>query len=224
MRDATDPASAADAVVRQIADWAAQGASAPARLLGGARGFVEWAHYPQPDAIDPQSGWKFYYHAHAASQRPQAEHGHFHIFVPAPAPAADGAAAFSHLVGLSVDARGLPLRWFTTNRWVTSEVWQSAEALSRFLDSPRLSAAEPRDVAQWLQHLLLLFRDDIRALLQARDARIAAPTGRGQHAAASRSRFDDHRLRIVSQRRAVLARRLVVAGQVARQADSATLE
>lgn len=224
MRDATDSASAAESVVRQIADWAAQGLSAPARLLGGARGFVEWAHYPQPDAVDPQSGWKFYYHAHAASQRPQAEHGHFHIFVPAPAPAADGAAAFSHLIGLSVDARGLPLRWFTTNRWVTAEVWQPAGTLDRFLDSPRLSAAEPHDVAQWLQDLLLLFRGDISALLQARDARIATPPGRGRLAAMSRPRFDDHRLRIVSQRRADLARRLVDARQAASRTDFASQE
>jgi hypothetical protein len=31
-----------------------------------------------------------------------------------------------HLVALSLDARGLPLRWFVTNRWVTGGQWADA--------------------------------------------------------------------------------------------------
>ena len=184
-------------VVRQVAAWAANGASAPARLLGDARGFVEWAHYPQPDAVDPKSGWRFYYHCHPASHRPAREHGHFHIFVPAPRGAARAGNAFSHLVGLSVDARGLPWRLFTTNRWVTEEVWQPVADLQRHLAAPRLRRAEPPDVAAWLESLLLLFDEEIAGLLRARDARL----GGGK-------RLDDHRLQMPSQRRIDLARRV----------------
>jgi Domain of unknown function (DUF6969) len=195
-------ARAGQALVKQIAAWAAQGRSAPARLLGGARGFVEWAHYPQPDALDPRSGWRFYYHCHPASQRLAREHGHFHIFVPAQGAKRSDRNRFSHLIGLSVDAKGLPLRLFTSNRWVTGEIWQSATALESHLATPRLRHAEPQDVALWLEDLLILFRTEIAALLRARDRRLA-----GGHVAFER-RLDDHRLRIPSQRRINLTRRL----------------
>ena len=197
------------AVAQQIADWAAQGLSAPARLLGVARGFVEWAHYPQPDAVDPESGWKFYYHAHVASQRPRAEHGHFHIFVPHGAARASCNPQFSHLIGLSVDVRGLPLRLFTTNRWVTDEVWQAAPALHARVKRPRLRHAEPRDVALWLENLLIIFADDVQSLLQARDRRLAGAGG-----IEPVTRLEDYRLRIPSQRRVDLPRRLRALGCV----------
>lgn len=195
---------AADAVVRQIAAWAEGGASGPSRLLGPTGEFVEWAHYPQPDAISPVTGWRFYYHAHAARQRLGGEHGHFHVFVPPPRGKAM-AGRFSHLVGISVDARGLPLRLFTTNRWVTDEVWQAAGALERQLRRPGLRGAEPADVARWLDDLLVLFADDIVSLLRARDRRMMGPA-----AAIDPRRLEDHRLRLPSQRRVSLARRVAM--------------
>ncbi|WP_038167607.1 hypothetical protein [Thiomonas sp. FB-Cd] len=206
---ASEAAHAGIAVAQQIADWAGQGLSAPARLLGVARGFVEWAHYPQPDSVDHESGWKFYYHAHVASQRPRAEHGHFHIFVPYGATRGSGTPQFSHLIGLSVDVRGLPFRLFTTNRWVTDEVWQAAPALHARLKRPRLRHAEPSDVARWLENLLIIFADDVELLLQARDRRLAGATGIDPV-----TRFDDYRLRIPSQRPVNLPRRLRALGCV----------
>ncbi|MDD4935084.1 MAG: hypothetical protein PHT60_04815 [Acidiphilium sp.] len=186
---------AGEAVIDQIIAWAARGQSAPARVLEGAASFAEWAHYPQPDAIDPHSFWRFYYHAHPRSQRLRDEHGHFHIFVPAPATARpDTAAAFSHLIAVSVDAKGLPLRLFTTNRWVTDEVWQPADAMIRHLRSPALHDAEPRDVAGWLNHLLVAFKPAIAALLTARDERLTMA------ALHRRAPLEDRRLRIPSQR------------------------
>ncbi|WP_297366554.1 DUF6969 family protein [Acidocella sp.] len=184
--------AAGTAIIDQLTAWAAAGQCAPARLLAGEGGFVEWAHYPHHDAIDPVSGWRFYYHTHNAAQRPRAEHGHFHIFVPAPA------GRFSHLIALSVDDKGLPLRLFTTNRWVTGETWQNAETLIAQLANPALSHAAPRDVGQWLSALLSLYRDEITALLRARDARLGADV----------TRLDDRRLRLPSRRRITLAHKL----------------
>jgi len=188
-------------VVAQIAAWASEQSSAPARLLNGTQGFVEWVHYPQAEAIDPHSGWRFYYHAHPPAQRLNSEHGHFHVF--APPPTVHGAtvsASVSHLVAISVTARGLPLRLFTTNRWVTDEIWQPADRLAKFVSAPSLHGAEPHDVGRWLDNLIILFAEEIVLLLRARDARIAASR--------SRAPFEDRRLRIPSQRRIDLTRRL----------------
>ncbi|MDE8342205.1 MAG: hypothetical protein POG24_00100 [Acidocella sp.] len=180
-------------IVTQVAAWAAVGQSAPSRLLGGAQGFVEWAHYPQPDSVDPQSGWRFYYHAHPPEQRMESEHGHFHVFIPAPD------EQFSHLIGISVSNRGFPIRLFTTNRWVTGELWQPAEKLEDFLENPELTHAPPQDVAKWLEQIIVLFKPEIRNLIRARDARMARA---GPH------KLDDHRLRMPSQLRINLMRKL----------------
>ena len=191
-------------IVEQVSSWAEAGQSAPSRLLGGARGFVEWAHYPQPDAIDPESGWRFYYHAHPAGQRLANEHGHFHIFVPGPEQVDAGQdRGFSHLIGLSVDEKGLPLRLFTTNRWVTGETWRPATELVGFVEKPALSHAEPKDVAQWLANIIILFGDEIRALILARDQRFIARTR-----PVPPDPQEDRRLRLPSQCRISLAQRI----------------
>ncbi len=173
-------------------------------MPGTAEGFAEWAQYPRPEALDPVSGWRFFYHAHPVRERLRAEHGHFHIFTPGPA---DG-AGFTHLIGISVDVHGLPIRLFTTNRWVTDEAWQPAAAIERRASRPRLAGASPGDVARWLENLVVLFAPDIVALLRARDARM------GQGIVPGDRRFEDRRLRIPSQKRVSLAgtlRRLAAA-------------
>lgn len=187
---------AREAVTGQIITWASLGQSAPARVLAGTERFTEWTRYPQPDAVDPDSLWRFYYHAHPRSERLHNEHGHFHIFVPASANVrSEPPPANSHLIAVSVDSKGLPLRLFTTNRWVTDEVWQPADAMIRHLKSPSLHHAEPRDVAEWLNHLIVMFGSTIEALLKARDERLST-AGILRHKS-----LEDRRLRIPSQRR-----------------------
>ena len=188
-------ARAGYAAAAQIAAWAQAGTSAPARLPGTAEGFAEWAQYPRPEALDPVSGWRFFYHAHAVRERLRAEHGHFHVFAPGP----DGRGSFTHLIGISVDVQGLPIRLFTTNRWVTDESWQPAAAIERHAVRPRLAGASPGDVSRWLEHLVVLFAPDIVALLRARDARMGPGIVPGDR------RLEDRRLRIPSQKRVSLA-------------------
>lgn len=194
----------ANAVVDQIAEWARQGESAPARVIGEEQPFREWTHYPQPDAIDNRSGWRFYYHAHPRNQRLSREHGHFHIFVPGPEDSDRPAERnYSHLIGLSVDPKGLPLRLFTTNCWVTDDIWQAAEALTPWLEKPALRHTAPRDVGVWIENLLVLYRDEIAALLRARDQRMDKLV-----AGLRKSRLDDRRLRYPSQTPVNLAQKL----------------
>ena len=102
--------------------------------------FAVWDHYPKGDVYDWKTHSQYYFHAHPPSESRFPEHGHFHTFLrpkgmpigvkPAPV---DGFAmpedpndALSHLVAISVDEDGQPLRLFTTNRWVTGEVWYNA--------------------------------------------------------------------------------------------------
>lgn len=158
-----------------------------------------WEHYPRRDASDPAIDFCYYYHSHALPGGEQ-EHGHFHLFA-----RADGrsAPALTHLIGIGMSPTGLPVRAFTTNRWVTGEQWQSAAAvigsLGRFqVTSPtRLHA-----VHRWLAALLKLFGPQLRELVRERDRRC-------ERALAARPRLlDDRRTYLLSQRPLNLLREL----------------
>lgn len=142
--------------------------------------FTEWNHYPEGDIYDPETHSQFYYHAH----RPN-EHGHFHTFMrpkgmpskckPAPLPdyepPKDEDDALSHLIGISMDEHGLPIRLFTTNRWLTGEVWYGADDVCAMVDRFEIDLARPSwPVNRWIGAMLRLFRPQIFELLHARDA------------------------------------------------------
>jgi len=79
----------------------------------------------------------------------------------------------SHLVAISMDARGLPIRLFTTNRWVTGETWYGAEDVVRMLDRFAVNTSSPSSMLnRWISAMFVLFRPEMRALLMARDAAI----------------------------------------------------
>jgi hypothetical protein len=79
----------------------------------------------------------------------------------------------SHLVAISMDASGMPIRLFTTNRWVTGETWYGAEDVVRMLDRFAIGIGEPsRPLNDWITAMFALFRPQMRALLAARDAAI----------------------------------------------------
>ncbi len=178
-------------------------------VLRGCDAVYEWAHYPEGDIYDPEYRGQAYYHAHAADDRAPDEHGHFHTFVRpaglgldvAPAAGQDGVpddpeALVSHLVGISVDAHGRAFRLFTTNRWVTAEVWYPAEAVIRLLDAFALDLARPSwPLNRWLTAVPRLFRPQVEALLRTRDRVVA------DHAAAhpERNVLEDRTLQVTSE-------------------------
>jgi hypothetical protein len=49
----------------------------------------------------------------------------------------------SHLVAISMDTRGMPIRLFTTNRWVTGETWYGAEDVGRMIGRFAINRDEP---------------------------------------------------------------------------------
>jgi hypothetical protein len=152
-------------------------------LLKGEETFFEWNHYPDGDVYDQQTHSQFYYHAHSADERP-GEHGHFHTFLrpdgmppdvhPAPVPdyepPEDPDDALSHIIAISMDRKGFPIKLFTTNRWVTGEVWYTAEHVCRLLYLFNIDHAQPSwPVNIWVTNMLVLFRPQIKSLIHARD-------------------------------------------------------
>jgi hypothetical protein len=164
-------------------------------VMAGEAAISEWRHYPDGEAYDPQSHAQYFYHAHPG--RPPREHGHFHTFLrsegmpagvaPLLLPEMAVAAApvltpqapplkrgsreeVSHLVAIAVDARGEPIRLFTTNRWVTGETWYRADDVIRMLERFAVNEPEPSETLnRWVGAMLRLFRPQIAALLRARD-------------------------------------------------------
>lgn len=181
-------AAAAEEIVEVYRVLARTGDNVVGELLRGVETFFEWDHYPPGDVYDANSHSQYYYHAHPPAQRSPEEHGHFHTFLRPkgmppgikPAPVAedlppDPNDALSHLIAISMDSRGLPIRLFTTNRWVTGEVWYRAEDVGRMLPRFVIDQTQPSwAVNRWISAVVALFRPQIGKLLQARDAAVAA--------------------------------------------------
>ena len=162
----------------------------------------EWQHYPDGEVYDSQSHAQYFYHSHPVSGRSAREHGHFHTFLRAegmpvgaaplilPEIAVADAPALppqapprkhgkreevSHLVAISVDRRGEPIRLSTTNRWVTGETWYRADDVIRMLDRFVITEAQPSETLnRWVVAILRLFRPQIAALLRMRDETVMA--------------------------------------------------
>jgi hypothetical protein len=177
-------------------------------LIKGAETFFQWDHYPKGDVYDHETHSQFYYHAHPQELR-GGEHGHFHTFVrprgmPSgilPAPLAnlvlpdDANDALSHVIGISMDPQGVPIGLFTTNRWVTGEVWYGADDVRAILEVFAIDVAHPSwPVNRWVTSMIRLFQPQIAKLLTARDRRVAgwAATHPGADA------YEDHDLEVTS--------------------------
>ena len=169
--------------------------------------FYEWEHYPKGDVYDHETHSQYYYHAHP--DRP-GEHGHFHTFLrpkgmprgikPAPVPnfkpPEKPENALSHLIGISMDKFGLPIALFTTNRWVTGEVWYKGEDVIRMLDYFEIDVAQPSwPVNRWISAIIRLFRPQIVSLIVARDRAM----DRWIKARPGQDAFEDRRLEVISQ-------------------------
>ncbi len=176
-------------------------------VLQGASLIEEWAHFPRGDVFDSSTSSQYYYHAHASHERALNEHGHFHTFVRPkrlypeldPVSAADKtdeAAWIAHLIGLSMDASGRPIRLFTTNRWVTDEVWYDGGDVIRMIDRFDITVDEPsRELNRWLTCIVRMFRPQIVDLIHQRDARLA--DYRAAHP--QRDVFEDRGLQVISE-------------------------
>ncbi len=134
-------------------------------MTGGATP-IQAQHYPPGDLQDPASGTQCFYHCH----RGEVEHGHLHLFR-----RARPRHPLTHLIGISLDARGLPLALFSVNRWVSEDRWLPAAATFRLLQGISLggAACDPH-LSSWLIHFLAFYRPTLEAVLRERDQRLLA--------------------------------------------------
>lgn len=171
--------AASEAMAAFAAVTAASGSLLQDWIAG--REVVEYEHYPPDDVVDLRHGSQFYYHAHRHGGR---EHGHLHLFWHAAASGrrrhAGSASprwsrtAPTHLLAISLDARGLPVGLFTVNRWVTDGHWFDAATTLSMLDRFRLDAAPGHALScRWLVRFVEAYRPLVAALLEARDRRLA---------------------------------------------------
>lgn len=166
------------------------GSNLVAEILRTGDRFVVWEHLPEGDVYDRQSASQYYYHAHPKGRDVPSlhddEHGHFHTFMRGPgihaephpdhgaAPDDPGAIA-AHLVGIGMNAQGVPIRLFTTNRWVTGEVWYGAEDVIAMLERFEIDLSTPSwPLNLWITNMVRLYRPQIAALLRERDEAVAA--------------------------------------------------
>ena len=119
------------------------------------------------------TGWRAYYHCHANKEDInhlfEAEHGHFHIFVRL----TEQPETWTHVVALSIDDMGQPLRWFMVNHWVTGETWLAApELATRLQHLPFIK--QNSLLEQWILSMVALYCDEINALLNQRDGALSS--------------------------------------------------
>lgn len=190
---------AAEQVVQVQSRYAQAGIGLAQAALAGARRCEPLRHYPAADVIDRQRGLQFYYHAHSSHRPHPDEHGHFHLFV------RNETEDFFHVAALSLDARGWPLRWFTTNRWVTGERWvgaaQATAALPHFRPATHGRLAP---VAQWLGAMVVLYEHTLATLLRRRDEMVNRRLAR----APAEVVFEDRGLDVITENRVSLPQRL----------------
>jgi hypothetical protein len=169
MADATAERALCEAILAKTGD------TVLSETLSGTNQLTQWAHVPEGDVFDPESGGQWYYHCHPREDGTQPpEHGHFHLFL-----RPEGRAGpVHHLIALSVDAHGRPLRLFTVNHWVVGGDWLPAPATAALLPRFDIHLARPGYlVNRWLTAMVRQHEDEIAALIHTRDARLAARPG-----------------------------------------------
>ena len=87
--------------------------------------------------------------------------------------AGEEADPWSHLVAIAMDATGTPLRFFTTNRWVTGETWYPAADVAQMLGRFALGERGPSPLLnRWIVALVGLYKPQLAELLAQRDATV----------------------------------------------------
>lgn len=173
--------------------------------------YNEWEHIPADDVYDRHSHSQYYYHVHEKDGGiHDDEHGHFHTFIrgkgmpddvrPTPLNDYDAATDISeintHIIGVGMNEYGIPMRFFTVNRWVTGETWVNGDDIITLLDNFEIDHVEPSwPLNLWLTHLIKLYRPHIEKLIKDRDIAI---TNHTQNNPGIENVYEDRNLEVTS--------------------------
>ena len=173
------------------------------------RRHIQWNHYPKGDRIDHKTGAQYFYHCHRENYE-VGEHGHFHcflrykqipkrikpmrlddwdIFIDNP---------MTHLISIAMNRFGQPVRLFTVNRWVTSEVVYAAKHMPYFLNRFKMTLTDDpywQILDRWVEGMVKLFAPQIVWLQRSRDALIT----RHQATNPEDNAYTNHELEELSQ-------------------------
>ena len=205
--------NAAHDLISCLEDFAHRGQVPLAAVVGEPGAPCLWQHYQgnaaTPLGDRPQS-LHYYYHSHAVTGLLRNEHGHYHLFAQLGADGS-GSPRYTHIVAIGVDARGLPLRLFTTNRWVTDETWLAADRVLALAEGIASATGPTEDaVERWLRAQLGIFAPQITALLRHRDQRIERRMGNGHRPGL----LEDRRMHVLSQCRVSMQHQLTAFDRV----------
>lgn len=163
---------------------AAEGRHPVNDVLAAEPAFTYAAPMPSHAVQDQVGGGAWYYHSHDPAENQWEEHGHFHCFgsvrlidksaCALARPTDEREPHYVHISALSIDTRGVPIKLFSVNRWMTDEwLYQPADvaALAGCFDAS--GAQSFADTSLWLSAMLRLFQPQIAWLLAER-ARVTA--------------------------------------------------
>jgi hypothetical protein len=151
--------------------------------LNKSKKHTKYKHYPSGDRIDLKTGGQYFYHCHRENEEVE-EHGHFHCYLrkkfipqyikPANIPQTykKEEHAMTHLIAVAMNRIGEPIRLFTPNQWVTSEVWYHSRHAARLTRRFKISMNDDpywQALDQWIEGILHLFLPQIIWLHKERD-------------------------------------------------------
>ncbi|MGQ3890479.1 DUF6969 family protein [Legionella sp. CNM-4043-24] len=154
--------------------------------LQKSRRHTSYSHYPKGDRIDHATGAQYFYHCHREDLISE-EHGHFHCFmryknIPKrirhsyPADVASHThPPMTHLVAIAMNRFGQPIRLFTVNQWVSSEIWYDARHVDYFVRRFKMTLDNDpywQVMDQWVSGMIQLFAPQIHWLHMVRDQNI----------------------------------------------------
>ncbi len=169
-------------------------------------------HYPKGDRIDKQTGAQYFYHCHRENFD-AFEHGHFHCFMrypqipkhikPKSIPDWDKYMdnPMTHLVAISMSQYGKPIRLFTVNRWISSEIWYDSKYINRNLSLFKMSLTDNpywQVLDDWIESILNLFSPQIIWLHQQRDEMIKQLEEKQQYSNNAISVYEDSNIEELS--------------------------
>lgn len=144
-------------------------------------------HYPTGDRIDFKSGGQYFYHCHRENTITD-EHGHFHCYlrkqripetlspIYIPKNPIKPEQQMTHVIAISLNRLGQPIRLFTVNYWVTREVAYSAKHAQYLSTSFKIDIQKTsrwKVIDTWVEGLVQIFVPQIVWLQNLRDHKIS---------------------------------------------------